>query len=313
MQNSPCASLGEQQGKGSVSRPDPSPVAGLYPNHSSSSMHIGMRQRESQFKPEVHSSEVPVGATDEDLKLLNRFIDVASGNFGGNKLSSESETRVRAAAHKIGLTPKFVDQILKQQEQQPHPAGPNSSTGISFTVDNQSHQQHLYQPPSNHHYHSQPQVHTQTSSAPYAFGDDTYLGETSTYYSGDMTRTTKRTKKKQESEDGCNVWDTWDNVRTNIGYALAKACGTNTATNGDDESSISSTASWDENTGTGTTSKRQGRRRRSGAERGRERDSNRHTPPQPSVQQAVMATPGGSPNPAGLVTTPSNQSLRGYV
>jgi hypothetical protein len=309
LQSSPCTNFANQNYGKDLLRPDPSPVAGLGRTRSSTPVPAGVYGMDPISQQGYTATEVPEGTTSEDLKLLNSFIEVASGNFGGNKLSAESESRVRAAAFKIGLTPKFVDQILKQQQEKS-----NSNPNDPFTYEKPS--ESLQQPPpAYHNYYGQPQrpqtYHPDPSSAPYGYGgEETYVGETSTYYSADMTRTTKRTKKTEENE-GCNAWDTWETIRSNIGLALAKACGTNTNTNGDDGSSISSAVSWDENA---KGPKKHRRRRRS--ERGKRRESHYSQRPQHhmAVDSNVPMEAAHTPTAAVAVTgTPCNQSVRGYV
>ncbi|KAG7359649.1 hypothetical protein IV203_034747 [Nitzschia inconspicua] len=304
MQTTPCANLEHQVQGGGILKPDPSPVAGLVGSRYSTSFHTRM---DPSSQPDYPATDVPEGTTSEDLKLLNRFIEVASGNFGGNKLSAESESRVRAAAFKIGLTPKFVDQMLKQQSE-------HNNTKDPFTYERPAANAVNHQPPVPvyHNYYGDPQqrpqtFHPESSSGQYAYGEETYVGETSTYYSADVTRTTKRTKKTQENE-GCNVWESWENIRSNIGLALAKACGTTTKTGGDDGSSISSAASWDENE---KGPKRVRRKRRS--EQGTRRNSHFQQHPQYRVaneRSFVVPTPTATVAVRG---TPDNQSMRGYV
>jgi hypothetical protein len=170
--------------------------------------------------------DIPEGATNEELTLLNRFIEVASGNFGGNKLSAESEARVRSAALKVGLTPKFIDQLMRQHEQR------DPSDNVNNPFDFMDSQQELHQ------YHDYPPSVPPSVPA--------YGGEASTYYSVDVTRTTKQTKKTEASEAGCSVWDT---ISKNVGYALAKTCGIKNPMGKDDGSSISSAPSWEDNVG----------------------------------------------------------------
>ena len=75
----------------------------------------------------------PEGATKEEVKLLNRFIEAAACFFDGKKLSEDSETRVRSAAMKIGISELFVDQLIEQantknmekkQQENPTPIAP---------------------------------------------------------------------------------------------------------------------------------------------------------------------------------------------
>ena len=65
-------------------------------------------------KEDVSEDQEPEGATEEEIELLNRFIEVAASNFNGKRLSADSETRVRAAALKVGLSEVFVDQLIQQ-------------------------------------------------------------------------------------------------------------------------------------------------------------------------------------------------------
>jgi hypothetical protein len=67
---------------------------------------------------EASEDQEPEGATEEEIKLLNRFIEVAASNFDGKRLSAESETRVRAAALKVGLSEVFVDQLIQQANEE---------------------------------------------------------------------------------------------------------------------------------------------------------------------------------------------------
>jgi hypothetical protein len=153
--------------------------------------------------------EIPEGATQEELKLLNRFIEVAASNFEGKKLSSDSEARVRSAAIKVGLSEKFVDQLLEQAQaknKRKSMKAPLSTVGGAHGGN--------YQVP-----HSPDNIT--------AGGD----GET-TYYTVDLTRATKRRKKATDvTVAGCNVWE---EIQKNIKYWTNINCG------GDDGSSISS-------------------------------------------------------------------------
>jgi hypothetical protein len=182
---SPCPSPRDLQ------RRDPSPVAKNSPTPSS-----GM-------------PEIPEGATEEELKLLNRFIEVAACNFEGKKLSSDSEARVRSAALKVGLSEKFVDQLLEQAQSKNElksTKAPVSTVGGPLGGN--------YQVPGDN----------------ITAGGD---GETA-YYTVDLTRATKRRKKATDvTVTGCNVWE---EIQKNIKYWTNINCG-------DDGSSISSAES----------------------------------------------------------------------
>lgn len=152
---------------------------------------------------------LPDGISDEELKLLNRFIEVASTNFDGKKLSPESEIRVREAAEKVGLSQKFVDQLLQQANA--NNAGPNYG---NFPV---------------------PAVGVPTSPM---FDDQ------STYVTNDnMTRSTNtRRRKRSERDVSCNAWEQWDYL-TNLvrGWTNCGAPGdVHPSDDEDDASSISS-------------------------------------------------------------------------
>ncbi|KAL3906169.1 MAG: hypothetical protein SGILL_009380, partial [Bacillariaceae sp.] len=307
LQESPCARL-EDQVAYDFSRPDPTPVAGssAVSRRAMASAQMGGHHMDAPTSQGLHFQEGSQGPSGEDLTLLNRFIEVSSGNFGGNKLSAESESRVRTAALKIGLTPKFVDQLLKQQEQD----APDPFTYVASTP------QGIHPPPpSQHQYPAQtqynPHFQAGASPAPYVYGGDPYVGETSTYYSADMTRETRRTKKTEASDDGCNVWDTWEAMRTNLGFALAKVCAT--TTNGDDESSISSRGSLEEKKKRRRASKRHRKSRQSTGERGRRRESNYYNEPLETYpQEAEMPTQVENDVGDHQVGSSTPQSIRGY-
>jgi len=157
----------------------------------------------------------PAEIYDEDLMLLNRFVEVASINFDGKRLSPESEQRVRAAAEKVGLSQKFIDQLLRQASANntaTNPRGnfPLPSIGVPTLHDDQS-----------------------TNATNY------------------MTQSTqpRRPKKRNKRDVGCNAWEPWENL-TNAVRGWAN-CGTrggvhNADDNEDDASSISSVRYTDE-------------------------------------------------------------------
>jgi hypothetical protein len=191
---------------------DPPPVASKQ-RSSPSSQH----RPPNSPTPSTGMPELPEGATEEELKLLNRFIEVAASNFEGKKLSSDSEARVRLAALKVGLSEKFVDQLLEQAQAQ------NDKQAIKAPLSTIGGAHGEYQVPQS------PDNNAGT------IGD----GET-TFYTVDLTRATKRRKKATDATAaGCNVWE---NIQKNIKYWTNINCG-------DDGSSISSTpsVSWEDN------------------------------------------------------------------
>ena len=152
--------------------------------------------------------------SDEDLKLLNRFVEVASINFDGKRLSPESEQRVRAAAAKVGLSQKFVDQLLQQA---------NANNTTQYSAGNFS-------------------LAAVGVSSP-ALSDDQ-----STYVTNDQTRSTKpkRRKKRSKEDVGCDAWQQWENLSNLVrGWANCGAPG-NVHHSDDDASSISSIGYTDE-------------------------------------------------------------------
>ena len=169
--------------------------------------------RFSQPNPELREL-IPEGISDEDLKLLNRFVEVASINFDGKRLSPESEQRVRAAAAKVGLSQKFVDQLLQQATENnttSYPAGnfPIPVGGVA---------------------------------------SPTLSDDQSTYVTNDQGRpTTPRRRKKRSKEDvGCDAWWQWDNLSSMVrGWADCGAPG-NVHNSDDDATSISSIGYTDE-------------------------------------------------------------------
>ena len=186
-----------------------------------------------------NTTDIPEGASKEELKLLNQFIEVASSNFGGNKLSAQSESRVRSAALKVGLTSKFVDQLLNQQ---------NSKLEDSYsalTYDTLQHLQHYEVTEAvSHAYendcqnnHPPYRYDGTISSAPYEYGH----GENSTYCTADYSRTANPSIKREPTAENCNVWES---IRDNLGF-LAKVCGVNNFQK-DDASSVVSAISWED-------------------------------------------------------------------
>jgi hypothetical protein len=123
--------------------------------------------------------ELPEGASEEELNLLNRFIEVAASNFDGKKLSAESEKRVRAAAEKVGLSQKFVDQLLEQ-------ANANNQAR-NKVIEEES---------------PVPSVGVPTSPL---------YDDQSTYYTNDKTQFTKRSSKRPR-DVGCNPWESLEQL-----------------------------------------------------------------------------------------------------
>ena len=120
--------------------------------------------------------ELPEGATEEELNLLNRFIEVAAGNFEGKKLSADSEKRVRAAAEKVGLSQKFVDQLLVQANANNEARQQNQNSPVPSEVD---------------------AIEEQTRD------------DASTYYTYERSQFT-RSAKKRARDVGCNALEQWD-------------------------------------------------------------------------------------------------------
>eukprot|EP00980_Cylindrotheca_fusiformis_P028391 scaffold22596_cov131-Cylindrotheca_fusiformis.AAC.20 len=58
--------------------------------------------------------EIPEGVSQDDVKLLHRFIQLSSSDTLGRPLSADAEARVRAAAIKVGLAEVVIDQMLLQ-------------------------------------------------------------------------------------------------------------------------------------------------------------------------------------------------------
>lgn len=266
-------------------RPDPSPNA-------------------MRGAPTIPGLEIPEGASEEEIKLLNRFIEVASGDFGGNKLSAESESRVRFAAVKIGLTPKFVDQLLYRQQSAQKTTLANNSAA-PFTFEQRQPQQPTPQKEQYHNYHADPSSnhrhidqHHQEPSTPYTQG-----GEASTYFTVDYTRTTKQTKKTDTTEADCNVWES---LKQNLAYLTKQmpTCG-----NADDASSISSAPSWDDNAGVASNKRRKKHRTLEGR---RQSSSRKVEDPRPHEQpRRDDDEQRGEANPVSL--PPNDQPIRGLV
>ena len=205
-------------------KPDPSPEG-------------GRRSIDTILTPRLNNTtEVPEGASKEEFSLLNRFIEVASTNFGGNKLSVESESRVRSAALKVGLTSKFVDQLLNQNRMSEVP-----DSTLTYDALQHPHHSKIHQPASHENENKYQNYHSpyRHDSVPATLND--YGGEDSTYYTADYTRTTNQNRKREPTFDGCNAWGS---IRENLGF-LAKTCGINNFDR-DDASSAVSAISWED-------------------------------------------------------------------
>jgi hypothetical protein len=146
------------------------------------------------------------------LKLLNRFVEVAASNFDGKRLSPESEQRVRKAAEKVGLSQKFVDQML--------------------------HQSVAYNTTQNAGY------------SPVAAIGVPSLDERSTYVKNAATRSPRpgRQRKRSRRDVGCNAWEQWENLTSVVrGWANCGAPGdVHNSDDEDDGSSVSSDGVTDE-------------------------------------------------------------------
>eukprot|EP00934_Nitzschia_sp_Nitz4_P001948 Nitzschia sp. Nitz4//scaffold70_size99833//37274//43294//NITZ4_004594-RA/size99833-processed-gene-0.9-mRNA-1//1//CDS//3329557132//1948//frame0 len=192
------------------SQPDPSPTAaqtilGALQENAMDNQN----SRRASIASMPGMPELPEGATEEELNLLNRFIEVSASNFDGKRLSADSERRVRAAALKVGLSQKFVDQLLEQ-------ASANNGAMAAAA----------------------PIATVGVPSSPQTRG----AGDASTYYTHDMTQfTNKENKRKPENTStGCNVWEPLESLAETL-RAWAN-CGAKTTTKEDDDdgSSISS-------------------------------------------------------------------------
>jgi hypothetical protein len=194
-----------------------------------------------------NTTEVPEGTSKEELNLLNRFIEVASSNFGGNKLSAESESRVRSAALKVGLTSKFVDQLLNKNKKSTDPDS-------ALTYDAPQHVHPSGHQPVSHQYENNYQnYHSpyRDDSVPATLND--HEGDNSTYYTADFSPNTNQNRRREPTVDGCDVWGS---IRENLGF-LAKTCGINN-TDRDDAGSVVSAVSWEyDNAGSSRVRKRQ--------------------------------------------------------
>jgi hypothetical protein len=204
-------------------------------------------------------TEIPEGATKEELNLLNHFIDVASSNFGGNMLSAESESRVRSAALKVGLTSKFVDQLLDQTMKQREVPG----SGSAF-IDSRQHQYPHDLPQTS--YRDQEDGYSRNYFA-YQHGipkngHNDYRADNETDISVDYSRTNTNQNRRRHERDAknCNAWDSFGKNLGFLSSLTARVCGVNYHSGRDDESSVVSAISWEgDATGASKAKKRRSR------------------------------------------------------
>ncbi|OEU15361.1 hypothetical protein FRACYDRAFT_240047 [Fragilariopsis cylindrus CCMP1102] len=224
-------------------KPDPSPKG-------------NRRSIDQSLTPILYNTtEVPEGTSKEELNLLNRFIEVASSNFGGNKLSAESESRVRSAALKVGLTSKFVDQLLNKNKK-------STDSDPDLTYDAPHHVHHSGHQPVSHQYENnyQDYHHTYRDDVVPATQNN-HEGDNETYYTADFSPNTNQNRRREPTVDAC---DAWGSIRENLGFLLAKTCGINN-TDRDDAGSVVSAVSWEyDNVGSSRVRKHQSRGRLNG-------------------------------------------------
>ncbi|VEU36294.1 unnamed protein product [Pseudo-nitzschia multistriata] len=209
-------------------------------------------------------AEAPEGATKEEIDLLNRFIDVASSDFGGQILAPESEARVRSAALKVGLTPKFVDQLLNTTMK----PSENHEKNLAFVAppELQEQQPSLYDGKNNYHNNDYSYSHQ---------FDGDYGGDNETYNTADYSRSYAKQSRRSGYEDGncnTNIWEFLGQNLVHLANVTAKTCGVNYHRNDrrnnrryrDDGDSIVSAISWDgDHARSSSTSRRDRSRRRS--------------------------------------------------
>lgn len=189
------------------------------------------------FTGTVDSAGAPEGATEEELKLLNHFIEVASSNFNGNTLSADSEARVRSAALKVGLTSTFVDQLLnqtmKEKEEKKSPRLsfiPFENPPPSYESEQSNHVQNSY--------HTYPSQSTSYTANDY---DDNGTNDGIEHISG---RTARERRRHEDPPDACNAWDGLVQAIGFFASSAAKACGMDYHNRRDDESVVSA-LSWE--------------------------------------------------------------------
>ena len=213
MMNSPCSFQPR------CGAPDPSPRAQQPPveNPTANGAASGIQL----------TGEIPEGATQEDLTLLNRFIEVASCNFEGKKLSNESEARVRSAAQKVGISDKFVDQLIEQARVNNEKS--NAAATLETVPDNPVPVSGIHggvQEPAQSHFYPHP-------------NSPSTRGDASTFYTLDLTSLKRRNRDANTyvTNAGCQAWES---ITKTLRH-LARCNGGG----GDDASSISS-GTWEE-------------------------------------------------------------------
>ena len=189
------------------------------------------------FTGPVDSADAPEGATEEELKLLNHFIEVASSNFNGNTLSADSEARVRSAALKVGLTSTFVDQLLNQTKTEKEEKKSPRLSFIPFENPPPSYESEQ----SNHvqnSYHTYPSQSTSYTANDY---DDNGTNDGIEHISG---RTARERRRHEDPPDACNAWDGLVQAIGFFASSAVKACGMDYHNRRDDESVVSA-LSWE--------------------------------------------------------------------
>ena len=234
-----------------------------------------------------NKTEAPEGATKEELNLLNQFIDVASTNFGGNTLSKESESRVRTAASKVGLTSKFVDQLLNQTMKKKE----DSDSFLTFTTPNQRTNSYELQQSSfsNQENKHNIQSHSFHEHGLSSFARNDYGGENETINTDDCYRPTRKNGTRYENTTAnCNIWES---VGKNIGIIAnltARVCGVKYGGGRDDDSSVVSAISWEDDINRSSKAgKRQSRRPRDENNGSEDQDHSYHN----RTQHVSFATP----------------------
>ena len=221
--------------------PKPDPLPDPSPKGSRKLSPEGGRRLSYVPSDSNNAKEAPEGATEEELKLLNHFIDVASSNFGGNTLSADSESRVRAAALKVGLTEKFVDQLLNQTIQREDP-----SSRLSFVPSEQP--PPVYEKDDARKDYNMHLQHDGSNFVANEYGGDNATNDDMDY----SQRQRGRERRRHESTpDNCSAWDSLGKTFGLLANMTAKACGMEYHTSRrDDASSVVSAISWeDDNAG----------------------------------------------------------------
>jgi len=221
--------------------PKPDPLPDPSPKGSRKLSPEGSRRLSYVNSDPNNAKEAPEGATEEELKLLNHFIDVASSNFGGNTLSADSESRVRAAALKVGLTEKFVDQLLNQTIKRENP-----SSRLSFEPSEQPPPAYKKGSTKNDY-----NMHLKHDGPNYAANQ--YGGEDATNDDIDYSQRRRGRERRRHGStpEDCSAWDSLGKTFGLLANMTARACGMEYHTSRrDDASSVVSAISWeDDNAG----------------------------------------------------------------